>query len=66
MRGCFQLGLGLRSRQRVPTETPEVLGMVVKAMLDRSWHQIRVDGVPIDEDEVVAAAAGVVIGILDR
>lgn len=65
MRGCFLLGVNLRSRQATPTETPEALGLVVKAMLDRSWHQIKIEQLPVSTDDVVATVASNILAILD-
>ncbi|WP_345426860.1 TetR/AcrR family transcriptional regulator [Pseudonocardia xishanensis] len=65
LRVSFVLGVGLRSRQRTPTQLPEVLGLAVKAMLDRSWHQIAVEDLPIDREDVIGTAAAIIHSMLD-
>jgi TetR/AcrR family transcriptional regulator len=64
MRAAFQLGMRLRARQARPTPTPEALGLVVLAMLDRCWHASRVMRLPVDDGDVVRTTATVVHSFL--
>jgi hypothetical protein len=64
MRACFLLGIGLRTRQRTPTDTPEALGLVVQAMLDRTWYQCRAQQLPVSIDDAVSIAAAILTGML--
>ncbi|GAA1844128.1 hypothetical protein GCM10009836_24410 [Pseudonocardia ailaonensis] len=66
VRCCFLLGVGLRARQNVPTETPEALGMAFKSLLDRTWHQLRVEPLPMEDDEVRGAVIDILLATLDN
>ncbi|MCO1659167.1 TetR/AcrR family transcriptional regulator [Pseudonocardia humida] len=60
MRVAFQLGLRLRARQPRPTSAPEALGLVVLAMLDRTWYGSRVTRLPVDDADMVRTAAALI------
>jgi hypothetical protein len=64
MRVGWLLGTSLRRRQPVPTETPEALGLATQAMLDRSWFQIRAQGLPVAEDDMIATVASIIAGLI--
>jgi len=64
MRACFLLGVGLRGRQRTPTDVPEILGLAVLAMLERTWYQCRVLELPIDHGDAISATARSILGVL--
>ncbi|WP_214404456.1 TetR/AcrR family transcriptional regulator [Pseudonocardia lacus] len=60
MRVVFQLGIRLRARQTHPTTAPEALGLVVLAMLNRSWYGSRVTRLPVDDADMVRTAAALI------
>jgi TetR/AcrR family transcriptional regulator len=61
MRVAFLLGVALRSRQAEPTDTPEVLGLSVMGMLDRSWYYCRVQRLPVSDRDMVHGAAQLIL-----
>lgn len=65
MRVVWLLGVALRNRQRTPTDAPEVLGMTVQAMIDRSWFMSRVRRLPMDDADIVRMIATMLMGILE-
>jgi AcrR family transcriptional regulator len=65
MRVAWLLGVNMRTRQATPTRAPEALGLVMQAMLDRSWYHFRAQQLPVEEDDVVRAAVTFVASVLD-
>lgn len=64
MRVAFLLGSAMRSRQAAPTNAPEALGLATMAMLDNSWSHIRVQQLPVDEDDMVRTLATSIMSVL--
>ncbi|MDH3047240.1 TetR/AcrR family transcriptional regulator [Gordonia alkanivorans] len=62
MRTAFLVGIALRSRQTTPTDAPEALGLSIVSMVERTWNQIHVRRLPIDDQEAVAAIAHLIMG----
>lgn len=65
MRVGWLLGTALRSRQRVPTDAPEALGLAVQAMLDRTWYQCRAQRLPVDEDDMIGTVTSLLVPVLE-
>jgi len=65
MRTAWALGTRLQARQRVPTDTPDALGLTALALLDRSWFFSRSANLPVSDRDMVAAVAGWLAAILD-
>ncbi|GGL13376.1 TetR/AcrR family transcriptional regulator [Nocardia jinanensis] len=65
MRVAWILGTGLRARQTAPTPAPEILGLMVIAMLERSWFFAVVQDLPVDMDEFVDTLTTAITAILD-
>jgi TetR/AcrR family transcriptional regulator len=57
MRAAFLLGVQLRARQATPTDAPEALGLATMAMLDRSWYYSRVQGLEVDDQDMIRTIA---------
>ena len=57
-RTSFMLGHALGGGAGHP---PEVVGITLMGMLDRSWHSLQAQSVPVDRTEMVAMAADVLI-----
>ncbi|WP_084740955.1 TetR/AcrR family transcriptional regulator [Cryptosporangium aurantiacum] len=66
MRTAWIVGMSLRNRQRVPTDTPETLGLAVLAMLDRSWYYCRGQKLPVDERDLIRTVAMTIRSVLDH
>lgn len=64
MRNARNLGTHMRSRQAHPDLEADALGLTVLALLDRSWYQTKVVGLPVDFDAVVAATTTVIMELL--
>lgn len=64
MRTAWALGTRLQARQRVPTETPDALGLTALALLDRSWFFSRSANLPVSDRDMVAAVADWLAAIL--
>ncbi|WP_344415730.1 TetR/AcrR family transcriptional regulator [Pseudonocardia ailaonensis] len=64
MRAFFILGVGLRSHQATPTTEPELLGMMVKSALDRTWQQMMIPGLPLEQGDIVDATARMIMAML--
>src|SRR3984957_15328619 len=65
MRTAWALGTQLQARQRVPTDTPDALGLTAMALLDRSWFFSRSANLPVSDRHMVASVAGWLVAILD-
>jgi AcrR family transcriptional regulator len=65
MRTAWALGTRLQARQRVPTDTPDALGLTALALLDRSWFFSRSANLPVSDRDMVAAVADWLTAILD-
>jgi AcrR family transcriptional regulator len=52
-RTAWTLGRAITSR-RAHSESPEVVGVVAQALLDRAWYSVQTQSVPVDTDEVIA------------
>ena len=65
MRTAWALGTRLQARQRVPTDTPDALGLTALALLDRSWFFSRSANLPVSDGDMVAAVADWLAAILD-
>jgi AcrR family transcriptional regulator len=65
MRTAWALGTRLQARQRVPTDTPDALGLTALALLDRSWFFSRSANLPVSDRDMVASVADWLAAILD-
>ena len=65
MRTAWALGTRLQGRQRVPTDTPDALGLTALALLDLSWFFSRSANLPVSDRDMVASVAGWLAAILD-
>jgi AcrR family transcriptional regulator len=65
MRVAWLLGVALRSRQQVPTDAPEALGLATQALLDRSWYQSRGQRLPVDDDDMIGTVTAYLAAILE-
>jgi AcrR family transcriptional regulator len=65
MRTAWALGTRLQGRQRVPTDTPDALGLTALALLDRSWFFSRSANLPVSDRDMVAAVADWLAAVLD-
>src|ERR1700678_3104230 len=65
MRTAWALGTRLQGRQRVPTDTPDALGLTALALLDRCWFFSRSANLPVSDRDMVAAVADWLTAILD-
>jgi AcrR family transcriptional regulator len=57
MRTAWALGTRIQARQRVPTDTPDTLGLAALALLDRSWFFSRPANLPVSDREMVRTVA---------
>jgi hypothetical protein len=64
MRNSRKLGTHLRARQAHPNLEAVALGLTVLALLDRTWYQTKVVGLPVDFDDVVASSTTVIMELL--
>ena len=64
MRTAWALGTRLQGRQRVPTDTPDALGLTALALLDRSWFFSRSAGLPVSDGDMVRTVADWLAAIL--
>lgn len=56
-RSAFKLGQAIAG----PSEhSPEVIGVAVLGMLDRAWHAVQIQAVPVEKDEVITALADMI------
>jgi AcrR family transcriptional regulator len=65
MRTAWALGTRLQGRQRVPTDTPDALGLTALALLDRSWFFSRSANLPVSDRDMVRTVADWLAAILD-
>jgi AcrR family transcriptional regulator len=65
MRVAWLLGVGLRNRQRTPTDAPEALGLTTQALLDRTWYHSRVQRLPVADGDLIATIATMIMSTLD-
>jgi len=66
MRVAWLLGVGLRAKQRVKTQAPEALGVALQAMLERSWYMLRVQRLPIGDDDVRATISSIILSVIEN
>jgi AcrR family transcriptional regulator len=64
MRSAWALGTRLQSRQRVPSDTPDALGLTALALLDRSWFFSRSADLPVSDRDMVGTVADWLAAIL--
>lgn len=57
MRSAWAFGTRLQARQRVPTDTPDTLGLAAIGLLDQSWHYSRSVRLPVSDQDMVATVA---------
>ena len=65
MRSAWALGTRLQGRQRVPTDTPDALGLTALALLDRSWFFSRSANLPVSDRDMVRTVADWLAAVLD-
>jgi AcrR family transcriptional regulator len=65
MRTAWALGTRLQGRQRVPSDTPDTLGLAALALLDRSWFFSRSASLPVSDRDMVHTVAAWLAAILD-
>lgn len=46
--------------------SPEVVGVVAMGLLDRAWHALHTQNVPLDRDEVIAVVAETIFAMTHR
>ena len=64
MRTAWALGTRLQARQRVPTDTPDALGLTALALLDRSWFFSRSAGLPVSDPDMIRTVADWLAAVL--
>jgi AcrR family transcriptional regulator len=64
MRSAWALGTRLQGRQRVPSDTPDTLGLAALALLDRSWFFSRSAGLPVSDRDMVRTVADWLAAVL--
>jgi TetR/AcrR family transcriptional regulator len=62
-RAAWALGRVLRGAGE---HSPEVVGVVAMGLLDRAWHALQTQTVPVDRDEVIAVVAEVIFAMTDH
>ena len=66
-RSSFKLGQALGHTATDPSDdSPEVVGVAVLGMLDRSWHAVQEQAVPVEKDEVINALADMINRLANR
>ena len=65
MRSAWALGSRLQGRQRVPSDTPDTLGLAALALLDRSWFFSRSAGLPVSDQDMIRTVADWLAAVLD-
>ena len=53
MRTAWALGTRIQARQRVPSDTPDTLGLAALALLDRSWFFSRQANLPVSDPDMI-------------
>jgi hypothetical protein len=61
---AWALGTRLQGRQRIPSDTPDTLGLAALAMLDRSWFFSRSVHLPVSDRDMVRTVADWLAAIL--
>jgi len=46
--------------------SPEVVGVVATGLLERAWHSVQTQTVPVDRDEVIAVAAEMILAMAEH
>jgi AcrR family transcriptional regulator len=64
MRSAWALGTRLQARQRVPSDTPDTLGLAALALLDRSWFFSRSANLPVSDSDMVRTVADWLAAVL--
>jgi AcrR family transcriptional regulator len=64
MRSAWALGTQLQRRQRVPSDTPDTLGLAALALLDRSWFFSRSADLPVSDADMVRTVADWLAAVL--
>ncbi len=65
MRSAWALGSRLQGRQRVPSDTPDTLGLAALALFDRSWFFSRSAGLPVSDPDMIRTVADWLAAVLD-
>jgi AcrR family transcriptional regulator len=65
MRSAWALGTRIQARQRVPSDTPDTLGLAALALLDRSWFFSRSANLPVSDRDMVRTVADWLAAVLD-
>jgi AcrR family transcriptional regulator len=65
MRTAWALGTRIQTRQRIPSDTPDALGLAALALLDRSWFFSRPANLPVSDREMVRTVADCLAAILN-
>lgn len=66
-RSSFKLGQALgRGGPDASDHPPEVIGVAVLGMLDRAWHAVQMQAVPVEKDEVITALADMINRLAHR
>jgi AcrR family transcriptional regulator len=64
MRTAWALGTRIQARQRVPSDTPDTLGLAALALLDRSWFFSRQANLPVSDPEMIHTVAAWLAAVL--
>jgi AcrR family transcriptional regulator len=64
MRTAWALGTRIQARQRVPSDTPDTLGLAALALLDRSWFFSRQANLPVSDPEMIRTVAAWLAAVL--
>jgi AcrR family transcriptional regulator len=64
MRSAWALGTRLQGRQRVPSDSPDALGLTALALLDRSWFFSRSADLPVSDPDMIRTVADWLAAIL--
>jgi AcrR family transcriptional regulator len=66
MRTAWALGTRIQARQRVPSDSPDTLGLAALALLDRSWFFSRPANLPVSDREMVRTVADWLAAVLGQ
>src|ERR1700761_3766222 len=64
MRSAWALGTRIQARQRVPSDTPDTLGLAALALLDRSWFFSRQANLPVSDPDMIRTVAAWLAAVL--
>jgi AcrR family transcriptional regulator len=64
MRTAWALGTRIQARQRVPSDTPDTLGLAALALLDRSWFFSRQANLPVSDPDMIRTVAAWLAAVL--